>query len=69
MALIPTPYNIDDPEDIRRLHRELCGYMRVSLTDGTDHPGRALALEALEKIVAREEGGGKTQWKALEKEK
>ena len=45
----PRPYNLDDPEELRRLLFETIGYARVSLDrkDGTDHSGRILAYEAL----------------------
>lgn len=45
----PKPYDIENLSDIKRLIRELRGYMKVSLQDGTDRTGRKYALEALEK--------------------
>jgi len=49
----PRPYNLDDPAEVDRLHEELQGYMRVSLTDGTDTEGRAHAYAALCDFNAR----------------
>lgn len=43
----PRPYDLQDPAEMIRLHRELEGYMRVSLKDGTDTEGRAHAYAAL----------------------
>ena len=42
-----SPYDLRDPDEIARLLRELEGYMRVSLRDGTDADGRAHAYDAL----------------------
>lgn len=50
----PRPYNLDDPAELHRLHAELCGYMRVSLQDGTDTEGRAHAYAALCELVRRD---------------
>lgn len=49
----PRPYDLTDPSEIQRLHRELEGYMRVSLKDGTDSEGRAYAFAALVEINHR----------------
>ena len=43
----PKEYDISDPAEIRRLHRELAGYMSVSLKHGTDEIGRLFAYRAL----------------------
>jgi hypothetical protein len=50
----PKPFDIDNPEDIKRLHEELYAYMKISVMDGTDLTGRKYVLEALEKLVERE---------------
>ena len=44
------PYWLDHSADWERLFRELVGYMRVSLHDGTDTAGRQHALDALAEI-------------------
>ena len=46
----PKPYDLLDPEEYKRLIREVLGYMKVSRNDGTDLTGRAYAIEALEKM-------------------
>lgn len=51
----PSAFDLNDPAEIRRLHGELRGYMRVSLNDGTDTEGRAHAYAALCELVRREE--------------
>lgn len=43
----PRPYDLSNTAELRRLLCELAGYMRVSLTDGTDAEGRAHAHAAL----------------------
>jgi hypothetical protein len=53
----PRPYDLDDPTELHRLHRELRGYMMVSLHDGTDTEGRAHAYVALCDLVRREQQG------------
>lgn len=50
----PAPFNIDDPEDIKRLHEELYDYMKISVNDGTDMKGRRFALDALKALVEKE---------------
>ena len=57
----PRSYNLDDPKEIRRLHRELAGYMRVSLAHGTDTEGRAHAYAALCELVRREETAARAE--------
>lgn len=47
----PRPYDIDDPAELKRLIRELRGYMHVSLKHGTDWSGRRFALDALNKLA------------------
>ena len=48
----PRPYDLDNPDEVARLMRELEGYMRVSLhySHGTDHEGRRFAYEALRSL-------------------
>lgn len=53
----PRPYDLKSHAEFRRLLRELAGYMRVSLEDGTDYTGRLFALAALKELIAREEQG------------
>lgn len=55
MKMEPRPYDLNDPEEIKRLHRELWGYMRISVEDGTDLTGRQYAFDALTKLVLRDE--------------
>ena len=47
----PKEYDINDPAEIKRLHRELAGYMRVCLKCGTDAPGRLFAYRALRALA------------------
>lgn len=47
------------PPEIRRLHREVLGYLKVSRFDGTDHEGREYAIKALEEIVRGDEAQAK----------
>jgi hypothetical protein len=58
----PKPFDIDNPEDIKRLHEELYSYMKISVMDGTDLTGRRFALEALEKLVDRDKLPQKIPW-------
>ncbi len=46
----PRAFNLEDEAEVKRLFFELEGYMRVSLSDGTDGPGRAFAFAALREI-------------------
>lgn len=48
----PTKYDLENPEEVKRLIRELRGYMQVSLNNGTDYDGRKFALEALDEIIS-----------------
>jgi len=50
----PEPYDLSDPDEVKRLFSELVGYMKVSLNHGTDNEGRKYALEALEKVNSGE---------------
>jgi len=62
----PRAYNIDDAEEMKRLHHELRGYMRISVKDGTDRKGREFALKALEDIVKRDESKNRNEpWTGL----
>ena len=40
----------EDFSEFKRLVRELRGYMRIYVHDGTDRDGRKYALDALEKL-------------------
>lgn len=57
----PRAYDLTDPVEIRRLHAELRGYMRVSLTDGTDTEGRAHAYAALCELVRMDDAAAARQ--------
>lgn len=46
----PRAFNLESEADVKRLFFELEGYMRVSLNDGTDAPGRGFAFAALREI-------------------
>lgn len=50
-AIRPRPYNLDDPAELRRLHRECSGYLRTCHSKhGTDWEGRKFAMDALEQL-------------------
>lgn len=49
----PRAFNLENEADVKRLFSELEGYMRVSLNDGTDAPGRAYAFAALRDLNTR----------------
>lgn len=51
-AIRARAYDLTDPQERARLLHETYGYMNVSRNDGTDRPGRAFALEALQKLIA-----------------
>jgi hypothetical protein len=46
----PRPYDVMNLKDLKRLYRELLGYMKVSFCDGTDRAGRLYAIKALEEL-------------------
>lgn len=48
----PRAYNLDDPAELLRLHRECYGYLRTChYKHGTDWDGRRFAIEALGKLA------------------
>lgn len=51
----PMPYDLTDPKELQRLYRELLGYMKISVHDGTDRKGREYALRALEELCSLDE--------------
>jgi len=63
MANLPRPYDINDPHEMFRLYRELYGYMKVSLHDGTDLTGRRHALDALRDLRRKAENNAAKQAK------
>ena len=46
----PREYEIDKPEELQRLYRELAGYIRTCRNCGGDFAGRRFAMEALDKL-------------------
>ncbi len=50
----PSPFDISKPEEVKRLHRELLAYMKISVHDGTDFAGRQYAFQALKQLVEME---------------
>jgi hypothetical protein len=63
----PRKYDIAKPEELKRLHEELLGYLKVSLNancphcrkayrEGTDFTGRQFAIDALKDLLS-EKGG------------
>jgi len=52
MATKPRKYNLKDPDEIRRLHAEVLGYLKTDQTGnwGTDFEGRGFAIEALREL-------------------
>lgn len=46
----PRKYDITDQDEIKRLYRELYGYLKVCQECGGDFKGRYFALEALDKL-------------------
>lgn len=47
----PRPYNLFDPNELRRLMRECEGYLRVCHKNhGTDWEGRNFAMQALRRL-------------------
>lgn len=55
----PRPYDLDDPLEVDRLHREVLGYLHTCRNDhhGTDRSGRDFAIDALRNLVTRAERG------------
>ncbi len=50
----PRPYNLDDPAEVRRLHREVRGYLHTChYKHGTDWEGRKFAIDALDVLLKR----------------
>jgi hypothetical protein len=58
----PRTYDLTQPEELKRLHYELLGYMKVSLDaqcphchkayrEGTDFIGRKFAIDALKELT------------------
>jgi hypothetical protein len=63
MSNEPRVYDLDKPEEIHRLHREVLGYLiagesgicpycRKVYREGTDFEGRRFAIDALKKILS-----------------
>ena len=46
----PREYQLDKPEELQRLYRELAGYMKTCRNCGGDFEGRQFAREALDKL-------------------
>lgn len=46
----PREYELDKPEELQRLYRELAGYMKNCRDCGGDFEGRRFAREALDKL-------------------
>ena len=46
----PREYNLDKPEELQRLYRELAGYMKTCRNCGGDFEGRQFARDALDKL-------------------
>lgn len=55
MSLHPTAYNLDDPAEIKRLLREVEGYLHTCRRNhhGTDFEGRQFAMDALRTLASR----------------
>jgi len=53
----PRPYDLKDPDEVKRLHAEVLGYLKTDRQAGygTDFDGRQFAIEALEVIVKVED--------------
>lgn len=53
--LRPRPYNLDDPDEVKRLLRECEGYLHTCRRDhhGTDFEGRQFAMDGLRALAAR----------------
>ena len=49
----PRTYDLRQPAELARLHRELLGYLRTCQNDhhGTDSAGREYAVQALREIL------------------
>jgi len=54
MSIEPRPYDLSQPDEFRRLMREVRGYIHTCRREhhGTDFKGRQFAVEALEQICA-----------------
>lgn len=52
----PRPYDLSDPDEVRRLLREVSGYLNACRREhhGTDFSGRRYAIDALDSIVKDE---------------
>lgn len=48
----PRPFNLSQNGELSRLLKALIGYMRVSITNGTDHEGRQFAYDALLELAS-----------------
>lgn len=48
----PRPYDLTDPAEMRRLYREIAGYLHVCRRCGGDFDGRRYALDAVEALGA-----------------
>jgi DNA segregation ATPase FtsK/SpoIIIE-like protein len=57
----PKRYDLSDPRELVRLRREVLEYMKVSVTHGSDHAGRAFAIEALQTLCDRDGAKGVPQ--------
>lgn len=51
----PRPYDLSNPDELRRLHRECWGYLHTCHhKHGTDWEGRKFAIDALKVLSAGE---------------
>lgn len=50
---MPKAYDIDNPDEVARLHRECFGYLHASRRSGTDREGRQFAMDALDALWNR----------------
>lgn len=53
----PRPYDLSDPNEVRRLYRETYGYLKTChYKHGTDWEGRKFAIDALAELIAKATG-------------
>lgn len=52
----PRAYDLEDPREVRRLIREVNGYLRTCIMEhhGTDRAGRAFAADAMRALMERD---------------
>jgi hypothetical protein len=64
MATKPRKYKLKDPEELRRLHAEVLGYLKTDREAGcgTDIEGRQFAIDALHELGKEEEEENKKEY-------